>query len=506
MAERKTTKPQVSKKAMSYLPYNLEAEKAVLGSAFLSKDALLNVLSSLDENDFYLGKHQIIYRALYNLMERKVAVDVLTVTEELINLKELENIGGVPYLQECSDSMVALANLEFYISIVNNQSVLRSMLSTIREIDREYLESEIEDINDFILQSEEKFKRSTEKRRVSNFKTTEEVAAKVKMDIDNMKAVGETDVTGLSTGYPKLNFYTQGFQKGEMIIVAARPSVGKTALTLNFALKAATQSMVPVAVFSLEMSADLLMRRLIAMQSCVSLKKIATGNISGYEREKVASAIREISKAPIFIDDSPGLRLMDIVAKSRKLQAAHPDLGLIIIDYLGLIASSGSARSQDNRQEEVRKTSLALKGLARDLQVPIIIVSQLSRDVEKRESKKPMLSDLRESGAIEQDADVVMLLYREDYYTNGDKDNGIKTKGGKLSQSQKFEIARAVKEKELGEQIPGQASYVEINVAKNRNGQTGRCSLFFYKEYGRFDPPSEEWEKAMMEVTKDDID
>lgn len=502
MAERK---PQTPKKAMSYLPYNLEAEKAVLGSAFLSKDALLNVLSSLDENDFYLGKHQIIYRALFNLMEKKIAVDVLTVTEELINLKELENIGGVPYLQECSDSMVALANLEFYISIVNNQSVLRSMLTACRDINNQYLESEIEDINDFLLQSEEKFKASIEKRKVSNFKTTEEIANKVKMEIDSMKAVGETEVTGLSTGYPKLNYYTQGFQKGEMIIVAARPSVGKTALTLNFALKAATQSMVPVAVFSLEMSADLLMRRLIAMQSCVSLKKIATGNISGYDREKVAQAIREISKAPIFIDDTPGLRLMDIVAKSRKLQAAQPDLGLIIVDYLGLI-SSGTNAKNENRQEEVRKISLALKGLARDLQVPIIIVSQLSRDVEKRESKKPMLSDLRESGAIEQDADVVMLLYREDYYTNGDKDVQIKTKGGKLSQTQKFEIVRQVKEKELGEQIPGQASYVEINVAKNRNGQTGRCSLFFYKEYGRFDPPSEEWERAMQEVTKEDID
>lgn len=492
------------KKALSYLPYNLEAEKAVLGSAFLSKDALFNVLSSLDEDDFYLGKHQIIYRALHNLMERKIAVDVLTVTEELINLKELENIGGVPYLQECSDSMVALSNLEFYISIVNNQSVLRSMLIAIREIDKEYLETEIEDINNFLLESEEKFKRSTEKRKISSFKTAEEVAAKVKLEIDNMKASEDNEVTGLTTGFPRLNFYTQGFQKGEMIIVAARPSVGKTALTLNFALKAATQASVPVAIFSLEMSADLLMRRLIAMRSCISLKKIATGNIVGYEREKVASAIKEVAAAPIFIDDSSDLKLMDIIAKSRKLQAAHPDLGLIIIDYLGLISTSSSARNPDSRQEEVRKISLALKGLARDLKVPVIVVSQLSRDVEKRESKKPMLSDLRDSGSIEQDADVVMLLYREDYYSNGDKD--IKTKGGKLSEAQKFELARAQKEKELGAQVPGSASYVEVNVAKNRNGQTGRVPLFFYKEYGRFDPPSEEWEKAMMEVTKEDAD
>lgn len=509
MADSKKIKT-APKKASSYLPYNLEAEKAVLGSAFLSHDALLSVVSSLDENDFYLGKHQIIYRVLSSLEQRKLAVDVLTVTEELMNIKELDNIGGVAYLQECSDSMVALSNLEFYISIVNNQSVLRSMLTTIRDIDKQYLEGEIEDINDFILNCEEKFAKSTAKRKVSTFKTTKEVAEKVKREIDTMKAVGDSELTGLDTGYKRLNFYTQGFQRGEMIIVAARPSVGKTALTLNFALKAATNSGVPVAMFSLEMSADLLMRRLIAMQSCVSLKKIATGNLSSYERENVADAIKVISNAPIYIDDSPGLRLMDIVAKSRKLQAAlqeqKQDLGLIIIDYLGLISGTQNAKSQDNRQEEVRKISLALKGLARDLKVPVIVVCQLSRDVEKRESKKPMMSDLRESGAIEQDADVVMLLYRDDYYSNGDKDNGIKTKGGKLTQAQKFEVVRAMKEKELGDQMPGQASYVEVNVAKNRNGQTGRASLFFYKEYGRFDQPSEEWEKAMMEVAKEDID
>ena len=502
MADKKIQKP---KKALSYLPYNLDAEKAVLGSAFLSNDALITVLSSLDEVDFYLGKHQLIYRALANLFERKVPADVLTVTEELINIKELENIGGVPYLQECSDSMVALSNIEFYIDIVRNQSVLRSMLTTCRDIDKEYLETEIEDINDFLLQSEEKFKSSIEKRKVSKFKTSEEIAAKVKMEIDTMKAVGEDELTGLSTGYKKLNKLTQGFRPGEMIVVAARPSVGKTALTLNFALNIATSKQIPVAIFSLEMSSDLLMKRLIAMRSCVSLKKISTGNVSGYEREKVNDAIRELSRAPIYIDDTPGTRLMDIVAKSRKLQAAEPELGLIIIDYLGLITSSSNVKNE-NRQEEVRKTSLALKALARDLKLPVVIVSQLSRDVEKRESKKPMMSDLRESGAIEQDADIIMLLYREDYYSNGDKDVDIKTKGGKLSQSQKFEIARAIKEKELGSEMPGSTSYVEINVAKNRNGSTGRCSLFFYKEYGRFESPSEEWEKAMLEVTQGDLD
>lgn len=492
-----------NKKIRTDLPHNTDAEKAVLGSAFLSKEALYSVLSSLDESDFYEGKHQILYRVLASLQKKNIAVDVLTVTEELINIKELENVGGVEYLQECSDSMVALSSLEFYINIVRDQSVLRTLLNTIRDIDNEYRTEEIDDVDSFIATSEEKIKMATEKRRVSTFKSASEVAKSVEMAINTQTKYDDENVTGLTTGYDNLNRLTQGFQKSELTIIAARPSVGKTALALNFAYKAATRKQVPVAIFSLEMSSELLVRRLVAAASNVSLTSINTGVLTGQERAKVASAIKEVSAAPIYIDDSPQIKLMDIIAKSRQLQSKHPDLGLIVIDYLGLIQTGSSSKGNESRQEEVRKISLALKAMARDLKVPVVVLSQLSRDVEKRDTKKPMLSDLRDSGSIEQDADVVMLLYREDYYKNTRKETPAgNKKGGKLTAGEQFELAKAAQEKKLGEAMPGDASYIEINVAKNRNGQTGVCSLFFYKAFGRFESPSPEWEQQMRNIAE----
>lgn len=489
------------KKVRNDLPHNSDAEKAVLGSAFLSKEALYSVLSSLEENDFYEGKHQILYRVLVSLQRKNIAVDVLTVTEELINIKELDNVGGVEYLQECSDSMVALSSLEFYINIVRDQSVLRNLLLVVSDIDNQYKTEEIDDVDGFIAASEERIKVATEKRRVSTFRTASEVAKSVEMALSTQQKYDEENVTGLTTGYDNINKLTQGFQKTELTIIAARPSVGKTALALNFAYKAATRKQVPVAIFSLEMASELLVRRLVAAASNVSLTKISSGVLSGQERAKVASAIKEVGSAPIYIDDSPGIKLMDIIAKSRQLQSKHPDLGLIVIDYLGLIQTGTSGKGNDSRQEEVRKISLALKAMARDLKVPVIVLSQLSRDVEKRDTKRPMLSDLRDSGSIEQDADVVMLLYREDYYKGSKKEvpAGSK-KGGQLSNAEKFELAKAAQEKRMGEAMPGDASYIEINVAKNRNGQTGICGLFFYKAFGRFDAPTPEWEEEMRNI------
>ncbi len=495
-----------TKRVRNDLPHNTEAEKAVLGSAFLSKEALYSVLSLLNESDFYEGKHQILYRVLMSLQAKNVTVDVLTVTEELMNIKELENVGGVEYLQECSDSMVALSSLEFYINIVKDQSVLRSLLTTIRDIDNHYRTEEIEDVDSFIAESEERIKIATEKRRISDFRTASDVAKSVEMALATQQRYEDENVTGLTTGYDNLNKLTQGFQKTELTIIAARPSVGKTALALNFAYKAATRKQVPVAIFSLEMASELLVRRLVAAASNVELKKISTGVMTGQERAKVASAIKEVGSAPIYIDDSPGIKLMDIIAKSRQLQSKHPDLGLIVVDYLGLIQTGSGSKGNDSRQEEVRKISLALKGLARDLKVPVVVLSQLSRDVEKRDTKKPMLSDLRDSGSIEQDADVVMLLYREDYYKGSRKEvPGANKKGGQLSNAERFELAKAAQEKQLGDKIPGDASYIEINVAKNRNGQTGVVGLFFYKAFGRFDAPPPEWEEQMRNITANDI-
>ena len=485
-------------KAAPDLPYNQHAEQAVLGSALLSKDALYTVLSSLVESDFYEGRHQLIFRAIYQLRERGINVDTLTAAEELMNMKELDNIGGVEYLQVCCDSMVAFASLDFYIGIVNDQSCLRKLLQTIRLIDKKYHNEEIPNINDFILQSEEMIKDATEKRRISQFKPTKDVAPEVEELIKSTRELDDDDVTGLNTGYEGINKKTQGFQRSNLIIIAARPSVGKTALALNFAYRVATRAKKPVAIFSLEMASELLVRRLIASESYIPLQTLSTGKLTGEQRIKLGDAVKRISAAPIYIDDTPGNKLMDIIAKSRKLQAKVPELSLIIVDYLGLVEVSQKGRSGDSRQEEVRKISLALKQLSLEMKIPIIALSQLSRDVEK-DRRKPQLSDLRDSGSIEQDADVVMLLHREDYQK--ETKNAV---GGKqlkdLTEEERKKLSYGQQQQMLADRMPGDASYVDVIIAKNRNGQTGNVPLFFYKAFGRFDTPPKEWEEEMKKL------
>lgn len=480
-------------------PYNEEAEKAVIGSVLLSKDALYTVLASVSTEDFYVPRHRRIMEAITVLFNRGVDVDTLTVAEELLNMKSLEEIGGVEYLQTCCDSMVAFANLDHYIAIINDQSCLRKLLATIRQIDKQYRTEEIENINDFILKSEEMIKDATEKRRISTFKKTEQVAQEVQEIIKNTRELGEDDVTGLNTGYEGINKKTQGFQRSNLIILAARPAVGKTALALNFAYRAATRAKVPVAIFSLEMASELLVTRLIASESYIPLQVLSTGKLTGEQRIKLGDAVKRVGGAPIYIDDTPGNKLMDIIAKSRKLQAQVPDLGLIVVDYLGLVETSGKGKGNDSRQEEVRKISLALKQLAMELKVPVLALSQLSRDVEKQ-SRKPQLSDLRDSGSIEQDADVVMLLHREDYGKESKNTAGNK-KMSELTEEERAKLSFGQKQQMLAEQMPGDASYVDVIIAKNRNGQTGNIPLFFYKEFGRFDTPPKEWEEKMKEIS-----
>lgn len=487
------------------IPFNLEAEKAVLGSALVDKNALLNILSSLEEEDFYLPKHKAIYKAIRGLNDKSSNVDVLTVYDELVLLKEIDLIGGVNYLQECVDTMVSLSNLEFYINILIDQSVLRKMLTSVRNINEKYQNEVIENVNDFILDSEEEFKKAIERRRVSTFKKVDDIAKVVKSELDTVRNFNENEedeeVTGVTTGFKRLNQLTNGFHREEYIIVGARPSVGKTTFTLNLALNAARMGRVGVAIFSLEMSSESLVKKLVSSLSFVSLKSINTNRVSGQDKVKVSAAIDEISNANIYIDDSSGLRLSDVVNKVKKLSVADPNLGLVVVDYLGLLDSSNDGKSGDNRQEEVRRISKGLKQLARDVKVPIIVVCQLNRNTDSRkENKRPMISDLRESGAIEQDADVVLLLYRPDYYSMWN-DETSKKKTGKLSESDKFELAKKVEEKQLGQEMPGSASYVEVIVAKNRNGQTGRCGLFFYKDYAKFETPSREWEEKMLKIT-----
>ena len=492
----------INKTPTTELPYNLDAERVVLGSAMLNKDNCLDVLNSLEEKDFFLGKHQLIYRAISSIATRGVDVDVLTVAEELDNLKELENIGGAKYLAECTNTMVAKSTLTFYMRIIQDNSVLRNMLTTIRTIDSEYRNEEIENINDFILDSENRFKESIAKRHISNFVLTKDIADKARENLEKLQdADNDSDVIGVSTGYDRLNQITQGFKPGELIVVAARPAVGKTALALNFAYRAATRAKKPVAIFSLEMSSELLVRRLIASESLIPLKNLSTGQLSGEQRLKLSDAVKRVGGAPIYIDDTPGNKLMDIIAKSRKLQAKEPELGLIVVDYLGLVETSGN--KGDSRQEEVRKISLALKQLAMELKIPVLALSQLSRDVEKQ-NRKPQLSDLRDSGSIEQDADVVMLLHREDYGKESKSNKYDNKKLDELTPEERKKLSMGQKHQMLTESLSGDASYVDVIIAKNRNGQTDVVPLFFYKSYGRFDTPPKEWKEQMRELSRMD--
>ncbi|NCA96447.1 MAG: hypothetical protein EOM74_05650, partial [Methanomicrobia archaeon] len=300
------------------------------------------------------------------------------------------------------------------------------------------------------------------------------------------------------TGYTKLNTYTHGFQRGNMIILAARPSVGKTALAINIALNAASKDHKPVAIFSLEMPAEQLIMRLIANQACVELDKIQTNILTSEERAKVRQGIANVANTPIYIDDTPGIRLMDIVAKAKKLKSANEEISMIVIDYIGLITTG--AKKVESRQLEVSEISRTLKELARELKVPVLVIAQLSRAVEQRDNKRPMLSDLRESGSIEQDADVVLMLYRNDYYSA----TGQKTKGPRKTETnaKSVEYFQEQEKKVIEQSAPGSgdASLVEVIVAKNRNGKIGKLPLIFFKSYGRFDNISPELESRMNEM------
>lgn len=484
------------------LPNNVNAEKAVLGAMLISPEALSDALGSLTEEEFYFGNrpNQIVFRAIKNVQDRRVPVDVQTVTEELLNLKELENIGGIKYLQELSETAISFSNLEFYIKIIKDQAVLRSMLMTMADIEKEYDTEEIEDPSDFVAIAEAKIAKVAENRRISTFISSKEIATRVEEDMRTQAKSSEDGVTGITTGYSKLNLYTHGFQRGDMVILAARPSVGKTALALNIAFNAARKSDRTVAVFSLEMPAEALIKRLLATCSCVNLDQIQTGHLSMKDRVSIGDALKTVSDTKMYIDDTPGIKLLDILAKSRKLKSANPDLGLIVIDYIGLITTGG--KNIESRQVEVSEISRQLKELARELKVPVLVVCQLSREVDKREGKRPMLSDLRESGSIEQDADIVLLMFRKDYYEN--LGSSVPSGGGKRQspEEEKKQAAAKFEEEQLSKSIPGDASPVEILIAKNRNGKTGTVPLLFFKGYGRFDTPTEEYENQLARIRK----
>jgi replicative DNA helicase len=479
------------------LPHNVEAEKIILGAMMTNASALAQCINAVDRQHFYgeSSPNQLVYQAIRNLFDKRLPVDIQTVLEELGLIKELVNSGGIEYLKELLESVISLSNLDFYLVILQDNRVLRDYLTTIDQIRTNYETEEIDEITQFLSRAEMSLRKVAEQRRIEKFKTALEVSKRVEAEL---KIAQRPDgLTGIDIGYKKINDYTHGLQKGEMTIIAARPSVGKTAFALNVAYNAAKLNPISVAIFSLEMPSEQLVKRLIATDATVSLDNIQTGArfLNAAQKATVGQSIKNIGNSRLFIDDTPGIKLIDILAKSRQLKAAHDDLGLIVVDYIGLI-TTGEKRIE-SRQVEVSSISRSLKELARDLKLPILVISQLSRQVDSRDDKRPYLSDLRESGAIEQDADIVFLMYRPGYYKNLGFSKNVSQDEKKRFKEEREKVEALTKE--VGEY----AELVEIIIAKNRNGKTGIAPLLFFKNFGRFDNPSEDYESRLKQIRQE---
>lgn len=433
-------------------PQNIEAEQSVLGSVLLDPEALIPAMEYVEVDDFYRRAHQLVFQAMTELNERNEAIDVVTIANSLESKNLLEDVGGTPYLAEIATTVPTASNVEYYSKIVEERSILRKLIQTATDIaSRGYQEAD--DVPNLLDEAERKILEVSEKRSRSGFVAIETVLRETINNIDELFQ-NDDDITGLSTGYKALDQMTAGLHQDELIILAARPGVGKTAFALNVAQNIGTKTDETVAVFSLEMGAEQLVNRMLCAEGTINASNLRTGQLTEEEFTKLFVAMGSLSKANIYIDDTPGIRTAEIRAKCRRLKQEKGNLGLIVIDYLQLIEGSG----KESRQQEVSEISRQLKKLAKELSVPVIALSQLSRSVEQRQDKRPILSDLRESGSIEQDADIVAFLYREDYYRNEDEE----------------------------EEEQGDENIVEVILEKNRSGARGTVKLLFIKEYNKF--------------------
>lgn len=428
-------------------PHNHEAEQSVLGAIFLDPDALITASEILMADDFYRTAHQKIFQTMLSLNDRGKSIDVVMVTEELAAKKELEDVGGLAYLGELANAVPTAANIAQYAKIVEEKSLLRRLIRTATKIVEDGYTRE-DEVEALLSEAEKKMMEVASRKTASDFKHVKDVLVQTYDNIEQLM-FREGDVTGIPTGFRDLDKITAGFQRNDLIIVAARPSVGKTAFALNVAQSVAVKARENVAIFSLEMGADQLVMRMLCAEGNIDAQVLRTGTLEEEDWRKLTMAMGSLSNSGIYIDDTPGVRINEIRAKCRRL-AQEQGLGMILIDYLQLI--QGSGKPGENRQQEVSEISRSLKGLARELKVPVIALSQLSRGVEQRQDKRPMMSDLRESGSIEQDADIVAFLYRDDYY---DKESESK-------------------------------NLIEIIIAKQRNGPTGTVTLAFKKEFNKF--------------------
>lgn len=448
------------------LPNDILVEKSLLGAMLISEEALIRGLGSLVADDFYEKNvaNRVTFEAIVRLNNNKEKVDVVTVYNELVNMKKEDLVGGVEYLKDLSENAIGLTSLEHYIKMLKDCALLRTLLTTMDDIKEKYNKGIDGTVSDFVASSGDRIASIVEQRRVAEFIKLSEHIERVNKELLTYKETPEDHLIGITSGFKELNKYSNGFQKENMIVLAARPSVGKTALALNFALTAAKYTEKTVAFFSLEMAGDLLAKRMLAIESKVNLSNITRSYLTKDDRIRIKEASKRLSSLKLYIDDTPSIKMNDLIAKARKLQNSQNDLAMIVIDYIGLITSSEKRGGDYNRQLEVSDYSRKIKDLARTLKVPVIVLCQLSRDVEKRGTNEPVLSDLRESGAIEQDADMVILLSPE----------GTKKKKENAPEEEKVGVS------------PTTEQLVRVNLAKNRNGQTGIITLLFQKSYSTF--------------------
>ena len=430
-------------------PHDIEAEQAVIGSMLTDQEAVTAAVETLKPEDFYREDNKIIYTALLNLYNKAQAIDIITLKSELSAMGKLDAIGGLEYIAELPEKVPTTSNVDRYIKIVEEKSMLRNLIKVANDIiDLGY--GQTEEVEDILDEAEKKIFNVVQKKdQNTGFTPISDVLVESFTKLEELYNSKQA-ITGIPTGFNDLDKKTAGLHGSELILVAARPAMGKSAFALNIGTYAATRAKVPVAIFNLEMSKDQLANRILCSEALVDSNHVRTGELSDDELAKLAEASGELSQAPIYICDTPGISVMEIRARCRKLKM-EKNIGLIIIDYLQLI--QGSAKNANNRVQEIAEISRSLKILAKELNVPVIALSQLSRAVESRDDHRPMLSDLRESGSIEQDADIVMFLYRDDYYNPED--------------SKKKNIA-------------------EVIIAKQRAGETGTVELAWVGQYTKF--------------------
>ena len=449
MAEKTITRDRVP-------PQAVDVEQAVLGAMLLDKEAIGKGVEILDESCFYKEAHSKIYSAMVSLYDRSEAVDLITLSEELKKRFELEAVGGITYLNDLATCVATSANIEYHSRIVLEKATLRRLIDTSTNIVSRCFE-QVEDVDLLLDSAEQKIFDISEKRIKYGFTPLSDILPQTFESIDKIR---EGQITGLSTGFIELDALTSGFQPSDLIVIAGRPSMGKTSFCLSVVEHVALELKVPVAIFSLEMEKGQLANRMLCSKAKLSSHKMRTGRLSDHEWTNLSIAVGPLSEAKIFVDDTPAIGILEMRAKARRLKAKE-NIGMVILDYLQLM---GGPKGSESRQQEISMISRALKGLAKDLKVPVLAISQLSRAVETRGGeRRPQLADLRESGAIEQDADLVMFIYRPELY-------GIKT----------MEFR---KEKISTDGIS------EVIVGKHRNGPTGSVLLTFLKSYARFENP-----------------